>query len=276
MFGIHMPKCVTNVAHAVTHATEVSFKEVMKIEKGAANAVSHMSPSEIGHTVLDGVGMVPVVGTAANLANAGWYAASGDWKDAGMSAAAAIPIGGEAIDAAKLGRDGVKIAEDGIKAEHIASAASEDAHVVAKTTSEGAQAMDRGAKKAVDKATTAIERAADKSAKVVDKKTAKAADKAISKSEKAVAKAQKAVDKAASKSEQAAVSKGDRVKGAVAVVDELLNSDAGNALPTSLPIATKVVRYVNENGGVSFILDGVKNGGNAMKNSILKALGNIY
>jgi hypothetical protein len=76
-----------------------------------------MSPSQIGHTALDIVGMVPVVGTVANLANAGWYAAQGDWKDAAWSAAAAIPIEGDAVDAAKLGKDAVNIAEDGATAE---------------------------------------------------------------------------------------------------------------------------------------------------------------
>jgi len=80
--------------------------------KDAAKVAKNISPSQIGHTALDAVGMIPVVGTAANLANAGWYAAEGDWTDAGMSALAAIPIEGDAVDALKLGKDGVEIAED--------------------------------------------------------------------------------------------------------------------------------------------------------------------
>ncbi|WMX44034.1 SpvB/TcaC N-terminal domain-containing protein [Streptomyces roseicoloratus] len=57
----------------------------------------------IGHTTLDVVGMVPVVGEAADLTNAGWYAAEGDYVNAGLSAAAAIPGAGYAANAAKYG-----------------------------------------------------------------------------------------------------------------------------------------------------------------------------
>ncbi|MGA4979370.1 SpvB/TcaC N-terminal domain-containing protein [Streptomyces cinereoruber] len=57
----------------------------------------------IGHTSLDVVGMVPVVGEAADLANAGWYAAEGDYVNAGLSAASAIPGAGYAANAAKYG-----------------------------------------------------------------------------------------------------------------------------------------------------------------------------
>jgi hypothetical protein len=92
------------------------FKDAMK---DAAKAVTHMSPSQIGHTALDVVGMVPVVGTVANLANASWYAAQGDWTDAAWSAAAAIPIEGDVVDAAKLGKDGVELAADAAKAERV-------------------------------------------------------------------------------------------------------------------------------------------------------------
>jgi hypothetical protein len=119
----------------------------------AAKAVSHMSPSQIGHTALDIVGMVPVVGTVANLANAGWYAAQGDWTDAAWSAAAAIPIEGDAVDAAKLGKDAVNIAEDGATAGRAirhgegAEGAVKDAEVAdkgAQAAHKGAEAADKG------------------------------------------------------------------------------------------------------------------------------------
>jgi len=84
--------------------------------KDAVKVIKNMSPSQLGHTALDVIGMVPVVGTVANLVNAGWYAAEGDWTDAGMSALAAIPIEGDAVDALKLGKDGVEIAEDATRA----------------------------------------------------------------------------------------------------------------------------------------------------------------
>lgn len=93
------------------------FKNAMD---DAAKVVTHMSPSQIGHTALDIVGMVPVVGTVANLANAGWYAAQGDWTDAAWSAAAAIPVEGDAVDALKLGKDAVGLTKDAATAERVA------------------------------------------------------------------------------------------------------------------------------------------------------------
>lgn len=56
---------------------------------------------KFGHGALDVVGAlpIPVVSTAADLANAGWYAAEGDYKNAAMSAVGAVPGVG---DAAKL------------------------------------------------------------------------------------------------------------------------------------------------------------------------------
>ena len=81
-----------------------------------------------GHTTLDGVGMVPVVGEFANGANAIWYAAEGDWADAAGSAAAMVPVGGEAADAVKLAADGEKI----YKATHATEDAVEGGQGVAK------------------------------------------------------------------------------------------------------------------------------------------------
>ncbi len=59
------------------------------------------------HTGLDLAGFLPVVGTAADLANAGLYAAEGDYVNAGLSAASAIPIAGDAAAAARLGARGM-------------------------------------------------------------------------------------------------------------------------------------------------------------------------
>lgn len=58
--------------------------------------------SGIGHTVLDVAGMIPIVGSAADLINAGWYAAEGDYVNAGLSALGAVPGVGDAAIAAKL------------------------------------------------------------------------------------------------------------------------------------------------------------------------------
>jgi RHS repeat-associated protein len=55
----------------------------------------------VGHVALDGAGMVPVIGEAADLANCGWYAAEGKKLEAGLSCAAAIPIAGWGATGAK-------------------------------------------------------------------------------------------------------------------------------------------------------------------------------
>ena len=92
-----------------------AFDEAVGAAKGVADdvggAVSKMSVSDIGHMGLDVVGMVPVVGEAADLANAGWYAAEGDMVNAGLSAAAAIPGAGNVATAAKWGKRAVDAAD---------------------------------------------------------------------------------------------------------------------------------------------------------------------
>ena len=65
---------------------------------------------DIGHGALDVVGLIPVVGEAADLANAGWYALDGDYVMAGLSAAAAIPGLGWGATGAKLGIKGARTA----------------------------------------------------------------------------------------------------------------------------------------------------------------------
>jgi hypothetical protein len=63
--------------------------------------------SGLGHLVLDVVGLVPLVGEAADLINAGWYTAEGDYANAALSAAATIPFLGSAATGAKLAAKGV-------------------------------------------------------------------------------------------------------------------------------------------------------------------------
>lgn len=72
--------------------------------------------SDLGHAALSLGGMVPVVGAAADLANAGWYAADGDYGDAAISLAGAIPVVGDAVLAGRFMVTGAKLAEDGIEA----------------------------------------------------------------------------------------------------------------------------------------------------------------
>jgi RHS repeat-associated protein len=58
---------------------------------------------DIGHGALDVVGMIPVVGTAAEGINAIWYGAEGDYTNAALSAAGMIPGLGAGATAAKIG-----------------------------------------------------------------------------------------------------------------------------------------------------------------------------
>ena len=57
--------------------------------------------SDLGHGALDVVGLVPGVGEVADLANAAWYTAEGNYGMAALSAAAAIPFAGWAATGAK-------------------------------------------------------------------------------------------------------------------------------------------------------------------------------
>ncbi|MER5711648.1 SpvB/TcaC N-terminal domain-containing protein [Streptomyces sp. NPDC002122] len=78
----------------------------------------------IGHTTLDVVGMVPVVGEVGDLANAGWYAAEGDYVNAGLSAASAIPGAGYAANAAKYGNKALDAAQAAKTANNAGDAAA--------------------------------------------------------------------------------------------------------------------------------------------------------
>ncbi|MBO0938908.1 hypothetical protein J2I47_20310 [Fibrella sp. HMF5335] len=59
--------------------------------------------------MLDVVGMIPVVGKLADGANALMYAAEGDYASAAMSAASMIPLAGNVVGAAKLGKRALKV-----------------------------------------------------------------------------------------------------------------------------------------------------------------------
>ncbi|NYT95324.1 DNRLRE domain-containing protein, partial [Salinispora sp. H7-4] len=72
-----------------------------------------MSWSDVGHAALDVVGLVPVVGEVADVANGAWYLAEGNYVDAGLSFSSAIPLFGYGASAAKFGKTGKKI-YDGI------------------------------------------------------------------------------------------------------------------------------------------------------------------
>lgn len=71
--------------------------------------------SEVIHGVLDVAGFIPGVGAVADLANAGLYAAEGNYLDAGLSLVSAIPGIGDTVALAKKSFKAVKGGLKGIK-----------------------------------------------------------------------------------------------------------------------------------------------------------------
>ncbi|MCW3844991.1 polymorphic toxin-type HINT domain-containing protein [Micromonospora yasonensis] len=102
-----------------------------------------MSWSDIGHAALDVAGMVPVIGEVADVANGIWYAAEGNYVDAALSLASAIPLAGNAVAAAKLAKTGKKIA-DGIDTARDIEKAAENAKSLEKGV-EGATDVNKAA-----------------------------------------------------------------------------------------------------------------------------------
>ena len=84
------------VIKSVGEPKEVGFWEWVD------HKVSSIDWSEVGHTILDVVGMIPVVGEIADGINALWYLAEGDYLNAALSAAALVPSAGAAATGAKL------------------------------------------------------------------------------------------------------------------------------------------------------------------------------
>jgi hypothetical protein len=86
--------------------------------------------SSIVHGGLDAAGFVPVVGSVADGANAIYYAAEGDAANAALSAAAAVPIVGDAAAATKIVVKGTKAVEKGVEAEKVVKDGAEATKVV--------------------------------------------------------------------------------------------------------------------------------------------------
>src|SRR5262249_19220667 len=130
----------------------------------------------------------------ADIANAAWYAADGDYGDAALSAAGAIPVIGDAILADRVAVTGAKLTEDGIEigddalsdyraAENTAKGV-EDANDLAKAT-EGVDNADQDVQLAKQAAAKAAEQRATEEA------AAKAAAKKVAEEKAAAAAAEK-------------------------------------------------------------------------------------
>jgi len=160
--------------------------------------------SDLGHAALDVAGMVPVVGAVADVANGAWYAAEGDYLDAGISFAGAIPVIGDAALGARMAVKGAKYAAEGAEAlqglknaDHLVNDAKALEHA-----GEDAADVDKAAQKAAqeqaaaDKA--AKEAAAQKAAKEAEEKAAAARAEAEAESA-AESKAEKVAESCATK-----------------------------------------------------------------------------
>lgn len=93
----------SNVFHNARNEFNDATRAVRRTTSSAVNTARQANWSSVGHTFLDGAGFIPVVGAAADMANAGWYAAKGDWKNASLSAVSAVPGVGDAVAAVKIG-----------------------------------------------------------------------------------------------------------------------------------------------------------------------------
>lgn len=87
----------TQVAHARTVLAMAQSSPEARAHLGITNSGGGWNWNDIGHITLDVLGMVPVVGNAADGINATWYAAEGKYLDAALSSMALIPIIGQAV-----------------------------------------------------------------------------------------------------------------------------------------------------------------------------------
>ncbi|MEM9625298.1 MAG: toxin glutamine deamidase domain-containing protein [Pseudomonadota bacterium] len=139
---------VDDAADDVGQAFDDAMDAAGDAARGVGNAISNASISDIGHTALDVAGMVPVIGEAADLANAGWYLAEGDKANAALSAASAIPFAGNIATGAKWvkkGADVANVAADGTKATNRASDTVKAADDVGDVTTTAVRGADDGA-----------------------------------------------------------------------------------------------------------------------------------
>jgi LysM domain len=94
------------------------FKSVSDGAQNIGSSVTNFykNNQDAVHTALDIAGYIPVVGVVADVANAGLYAAKGDYANAGLSLVSAIPGIGDAVGTAGKGiKTGTKAFQAGTK-----------------------------------------------------------------------------------------------------------------------------------------------------------------
>ncbi|HCE7029497.1 TPA: polymorphic toxin type 15 domain-containing protein [Pseudomonas aeruginosa] len=135
---------------------------------------------------LDVVGLIPVVGEIADLANAGISLARGDYAGAALSLLSAIPFAGWLGTAGKVGRHGAKAA-----AEASAKAAKEAAERAAKKEAADKPAKEAAQKKAKEEAARKKASGAKANAKKLPKKKPECFDPRQSDAYKKMSEAEK-------------------------------------------------------------------------------------
>ena len=105
---------------------------------------------DIGHGALDVAGLVPVIGEVADLGNAAWYAAEGDYANAALSAASAVPLAGYGASAVKAGKYAKK-ATDAVQGAQDAATATKTASKMCSFSGRTKVVMADGSKKAISK-----------------------------------------------------------------------------------------------------------------------------
>ena len=128
---------------------EDALEDAGDMLEGAGEWISD-NPSAAGHLALDLFGLLPGVGEPADMINAAWYAAEGDYENASLSLAASVPGAGYAASAVKFG----KYAEKGFDAVETAQDATTAARTASKFCSFGGRTrvvMGDGSRKAISK-----------------------------------------------------------------------------------------------------------------------------
>jgi RHS repeat-associated protein len=200
--------------------------------------------SDLGHAALSVAGMVPVVGAAADIANAAWYAADGDYGDAIMSAAGAIPVIGDAVLADRVAVTGVKLAEDGAE---IGDAALND-YRAAENTAKGVEDASDLAK------TTENADNAAQDAQMAKQASAQAQEEAAQQAQAVKAAAQKA---AAEKAAAAAAEKQAAAEGeAQSVAESAAGNEPGGSCPLSFSAGTQVLLANGQTAAISSLKPG--------------------
>ena len=146
--GYPQPGPVANTNGIIVPKTETAAQGAGSNPSGGAETEAEQGwwkswGSGVLHGALDIAGLLPGLGEIADLANAAIYAAEGDYANAGISAAAAIPFAGWGATAAKAG----KRVGDAVDASRTAKAGAEAG---AKAGRQGAEAAGNAAAKRAD------------------------------------------------------------------------------------------------------------------------------